>query len=73
MMVASGLGSSVIPMSATGGHYQSDMVVTRPFKIPAPTRTVAIAWRASFPRPQAIDLLIDAISCCPLNTKPADK
>ncbi|MBN3562043.1 hydrogen peroxide-inducible genes activator [Aliamphritea spongicola] len=70
MMVASGLGSSVIPMSATGGHYQSELVVTRPFKIPAPTRTVAIAWRASFPRPQAIDLLIDAISCCPLNTKP---
>ncbi len=49
MMVASGLGSSVIPMSATGGHYQSELVVTRPFKIPAPTRTVAIAWRASFP------------------------
>ncbi len=73
MMVASGLGSSVIPMSATGGHYQSELVVTRPFKIPAPTRTVAIAWRASFPRPQAIDLLIDAISCCPLNTKPAER
>lgn len=66
MMVASGLGSSVIPQSATGGHYSSDMIVTRPFKTPAPSRTVALAWRASFPRPQAIDLLIDALSSCPI-------
>lgn len=66
MMVASGLGSSVIPQSATGGHYRSDMVVTRPFKKPQPIRTVGIAWRASFPRPQAIDLLIEAINSCPV-------
>lgn len=66
MMVASGLGCSVIPQSATGGHYQSPLVVTKPFKAPAPTRTVALAWRASFPRPQAIDLLIEAINGCPV-------
>ncbi|MBU2964718.1 hydrogen peroxide-inducible genes activator [Amphritea sp. 2_MG-2023] len=64
MMVASGLGASVIPKSATGGYYQSDMVVTKPFKSPPPVRTVGLAWRASFPRPQAIDLLIDALNSC---------
>ncbi|MEH6578844.1 MAG: hydrogen peroxide-inducible genes activator [Amphritea sp.] len=66
LMVASGLGSSVLPQSATGGAYQSDLVVTRKFKAPQPVRTVALAWRASFPRPQAIDLLIEAIGSCPV-------
>lgn len=66
MMVASGLGASVIPKSATGGYYQSDMVVTKPFKAPAPVRSVGLAWRASFPRPQAIDLLIEALNSCPV-------
>jgi LysR family hydrogen peroxide-inducible transcriptional activator len=61
MMVASGLGSSVLPASATTGHYQSNLVTIKPFKAPQPIRTVAVAWRASFPRPKAIDVLIDAI------------
>ncbi|RVU31664.1 hydrogen peroxide-inducible genes activator [Neptunomonas marina] len=64
MMVATGLGASVLPISATDGHYQSDLVITKPFKQPQPTRTVAVAWRASFPRPQAIDVLINAVSLC---------
>ncbi|WP_293267528.1 hydrogen peroxide-inducible genes activator [Neptunomonas sp.] len=67
MMVASGLGSSVLPMSATNGYYQSDMVVTKPFKTPQPTRSVAVAWRASFPRSKAIDVLVDAVSHCQVN------
>ena len=67
MMVASGLGSSVLPKSATNGYYQSELVVTKPFKSPEPTRTVAVAWRASFPRSKAIDVLIDAVSRCPLS------
>lgn len=67
MMVASGLGASVLPSSAAKNtHYRSDMVVTRPFKAPGPMRTVAVAWRASYPRPQAIDVLIQAISRCRL-------
>lgn len=64
MMVASGLGSSVLPMSATNGYYQSELVVTKPFKSPQPTRTVAVAWRASFPRSKAIDVLVDAVGRC---------
>ncbi|NVK40558.1 MAG: LysR family transcriptional regulator [Oceanospirillaceae bacterium] len=66
MMVASGLGTSVLPLSAVEGHYRSDLVVSRPFCHPQPMRTVAIAWRASFPRPKAIDVLVEALSRCQL-------
>ncbi|MGB0732820.1 MAG: LysR substrate-binding domain-containing protein, partial [Pontibacterium sp.] len=65
MMVASGLGASVLPLSAIQNpHFRSDKVVTRPFVSPKPTRTVAVAWRASFPRPKAIETLIKAIEQC---------
>lgn len=61
-MVASGLGITVLPRSATGnGHYAPGLLETRPFKSPAPSRTVALAWRASFPRPKAIDSITRAI------------
>lgn len=57
-MVASGLGISVLPMSAVMGAAQEDPLVSiRPFAQPAPHRTVALAWRASFPRPKAIDIV----------------
>ncbi len=70
MMVASGLGSSVLPLSAaTNPHYRSELVVTRPFSEPVPVRTVAVAWRASYPRPQAIEALITAVSRC----RPGDR
>ncbi|MBV1787770.1 LysR family transcriptional regulator [Marinobacterium sp. D7] len=64
MMVASGLGTSVLPISAIEGHPSRNLVATRPFKAPQPTRTVALAWRASFPRPQAIEALMQAILAC---------
>ena len=64
-MVASGLGVSVLPLSAVDNHrYAEGVIEVRPFTAPAPTRTVAIAWRATFPRPKAIDVLIDAIRQC---------
>ena len=66
-MVASGLGITVLPKSATGTqHYADNLLQTRPFKRPAPKRTVAIAWRASFPRPKAVDLITQAASLCRL-------
>lgn len=66
-MVASGLGVTVLPKSATGTqHYAENLLQTRPFTKPAPSRTVAIAWRASFPRPKAIDLITQAASLCQL-------
>ena len=64
-MVASGLGITVVPQSATGSvHYASGLLETRPFKDPVPYRTVALAWRASFPRPKAIDAITRAIKAC---------
>lgn len=64
-MVASGLGITVIPLSAaTAMRYQEDVLVTRPFASPVPSRTVALAWRVTFPRPKAIDVLSLAASQC---------
>ena len=64
-MVASGLGITVLPKLAIGtNHYENGLLESRPFKGSAPTRSVALAWRASFPRPKAIDALIAAIDAC---------
>ena len=61
-MVASGLGITILPESAANiVHESSHLLVTRPFTEPSPKRTVALAWRASFPRLKAIDALRQAI------------
>ena len=60
MMVASGLGSSVIPATAAYQNRNSKSLVTVPFSEPVPSRTIALAWRASFPRTKAIDFLLKA-------------
>ena len=62
-MVATGLGITVLPESAIG-NLDSDLLTTRPFAGKAPSRTVALAWRASFPRGKAIDLLLDTAAKC---------
>lgn len=66
-MVVSGMGITVLPVSATGSHYAPGLLTTRPFQAPVPTRTVAIAWRASFPRSKAIDAVVAAASQCRLS------
>ncbi|MNQ57083.1 Hydrogen peroxide-inducible protein activator [compost metagenome] len=64
-MVASGLGVSILPLSAVDSHhYAPGIIEVRPLSAPAPFRTVAIAWRASFPRPKAIEILADSIRLC---------
>ena len=61
-MVASGLGITVLPRAAAGiNNLSNEMLVTRPFEGTVPMRTVALAWRKSFPRPQAIELLRQVI------------
>lgn len=60
-MVASGAGITVLPCSAVmGGAPEKRLLAIRPFTSPAPSRRVALAWRASFPRPQAIEALRQA-------------
>lgn len=70
-MVASGLGISVLPLSAVDSHhYAPGVIAVRPLTPPVPFRTVAIAWRASFPRPKAIDVLADSIRLCSVARAP---
>jgi len=64
-MVASGLGITILPLSAAStGGYNDQQLTTRPFADPVPQRTVALAWRASFPRHKAIDALRESINQC---------
>jgi len=67
-MVVSGLGLTVLPCTAAGAHtYSRRLLAIRRFSSPIPTRTVALAWRLSFPRPKAIDVISKAISECNLS------
>ena len=64
-MVASGLGVTVLPLSAASAvNYREDILAVRPFEAPVPSRTVALAWRVTFPRPKAIDVLARAAAQC---------
>jgi LysR family hydrogen peroxide-inducible transcriptional activator len=57
-MVASKLGLTILPQTAAEAPvYAPDLLVTRPFESPAPKRTLVLAWRVSFPRHKAIDVL----------------
>ena len=65
-MVVSGAGISVVPASAAASWPQDPtQLQIRPFRDPAPARQVIIAWRATFPRPQAIDVVRAAILAAP--------
>lgn len=61
-MVASGMGITVLPESAASvARYGDTALLVRPFTSPVPARTIALAWRVSYPRHQAIDILTDAL------------
>jgi LysR family hydrogen peroxide-inducible transcriptional activator len=65
-MVASGAGISVVPASAAASWPRNEPLLQfRRFSDPSPMREVVIAWRATFPRPQAIDVLRAAILDAP--------
>lgn len=66
-MVASGIAITVLPSSATDDPTSNNpLLAIRPFSEPQPFRRVALAWRASFPRPQAMAVLSQAILACKL-------
>ncbi|HTN94233.1 MAG TPA: hydrogen peroxide-inducible genes activator [Gallionella sp.] len=61
-MVASGLGITVLPASANSARYRSRLLKVIPFTHPAPSRRIALAWRKSFARGKAIEVLAQAIA-----------
>lgn len=67
LMVASGMGVTVLPQTSIhAATYSEELVTVRPFSEPVPRRVVALAWRRSFPRPQAVRTLAEAVWDCPL-------
>ena len=66
-MVATGLGVTILPSSAADELQENNaLVAVRPFAEPQPTRRVALAWRVTYPRSGAIDVLRQAILECGL-------
>ena len=62
LMVASGLGLTVLPASAVPAKARAgDLLSYVPFTRPAPDRRVVLAWRKTFPRAQAVEALRQAI------------
>jgi LysR family hydrogen peroxide-inducible transcriptional activator len=66
-MVATGAGITVLPSAAAdplpGGN---TLLSVRPFTAPEPFRRVALAWRVTYPRSGAIDVIRAAILDSPL-------
>ena len=60
-MVASNLGITVLPCSATAARYNNPLIKVIPFVSPAPTRRIAIAWRKSFVRLEAVEKIAESI------------
>jgi len=65
-MVAGGVGVTVLPSTSIGASGASDLIRILPFAKPVPSRRVALAWRRSFPRPEAIEALRKGILACNL-------
>lgn len=66
-MVASGAGVTVLPRtSIEANRHERNLLVVKPFAAPVPTRRVALAWRTSFPRPQAVQAIAQAVQACKL-------
>jgi len=62
LMVASGLGVTVLPASATPQKAaRGDLLAYVPFTRPAPDRSIVLAWRKSFTRTAAIETLRQAM------------
>lgn len=67
LMVASGMGLTVLPASAVPvKRAAADLLTYVPFARPAPDRRVVLASRASFPRTAALDVIRSAILGCTL-------
>lgn len=67
LMVASGLGITVLPASAVPSKPRAgELLAYIPFARPVPDRTVVLAWRRSYSRSAALEVLRSAIRDCGL-------
>lgn len=70
-MVASGLGITVLPVTALGQPFgasrRNSVLVEKPFAGRIPKRVITLAWRRSYPRREAIRVLRQAILDCRLH------
>jgi LysR family hydrogen peroxide-inducible transcriptional activator len=67
-MVASGLGVTVLPCTASGAERFSERLLSvRRFDHDEPSRVVALAWRKSFPRPNAVKAVHQAVMRCDMS------
>lgn len=61
-MVASRMGLTILPLTAAKvGSYYENILTTRPLKASHPSRSIALAWRKTFPRIKAIDAILQAL------------
>lgn len=66
LMVASGMGVTVLPQTSVDQYAGQEILTVRPFAEPIPHRTVALAWRKSFTRSTVIRTLSETIRQSPL-------
>lgn len=67
-MVASGLGVTVLPITAAQNkNTKKDPLTYRTFNKPQPKRQIVLAWRKTFPQPKVIDVLRKAVLACKLD------
>ena len=55
---------ALLPRDALTPRYHSQLVVPVPFTQPSPSRRIALAYRRSFPRPEAIAAIRDSVARC---------
>lgn len=60
-MVASNLGITVLPCSAATERHINPLVKVIPFEAPIPVRRIALVWRKSYAREQAVNCVVNAI------------
>ncbi len=66
-MVAAGAGITIVPGSSINTQSSlNGLLEYRPFTKPAPYREIIIAYRKSFPRIKAVELIKEAITNCKL-------
>lgn len=61
LMVASGAGITILPSTSVGAKQHDKMLAIRPLIKPTPSRRVALAWRKTYTRPEAVEVLRQAI------------